>query len=330
MDPFSPFTFDLIRAFQDLGAWLTAPMKFFTFLGNEEFFLVMLPFVYWCVSKTLGTDLVLLLVASNWVNSLAKGLLKLPRPYWVDPKLALSSEQSFGMPSGHAMNATVLWGFPALVAPWRKKAPRGTDRLAFLRPALVLVILLISLSRLYLGMHSPGHLVGGWLLGLLLLALYVWLKPRVTAGLGRLSLGMNALLAVLAALVTVALYLIAAASPNGDPAAYGDLFAVAQGQTYESAGTLAGMILGLWLGLTWERRYLGFSTTGSWLQRALRYVVGLIGVVALWGGLKLLFPVEPMALGLALRVVRYTLLMLWTAALWPWLFVRLGWATRER
>lgn len=328
MDPFSSLSLDLIRAFQNLGAWLSVPMKFFTLLGNEEFFLFLLPLVYWCISKALGTDLVVLLIASNGVNGLAKGLLKLPRPYWVEPKLALSSEDSFGMPSGHAMNATVLWGFPAVVAPWRQAATRGTDRWAFLRPLLILVILLISLSRLYLGMHSPGHLLGGWLLGALTLALYLWLRRRVPALLAGLSIGMNVLLAALTALIALALYLAAAAIPTGDPAAYGSLFAIALGQVYEGGGTIAGMILGIWPGLVLERRYVGFVATGPWAQRALRYVVGMIGVVVLWGGLKMLFPTEPLALGLALRVVRYAILMLWTAFLWPWLFVKVGWGTR--
>ena len=37
MDSFSPFSLDLARALQGLGAWLTMPMQFFTFLGNEVF-----------------------------------------------------------------------------------------------------------------------------------------------------------------------------------------------------------------------------------------------------------------------------------------------------
>ncbi|MCX6030549.1 MAG: phosphatase PAP2 family protein [Chloroflexi bacterium] len=329
MDPFSPLSLDLIRAFQSLGAWLSVPMKFFTFLGNEEFFLFLLPLVYWCISKALGTDLVVLLIASTGVNGLAKGLLKLPRPYWVEPKLALSSEDSFGMPSGHAMNSTVLWGFPAVVTPWRQAATRGPDRWAFLRPLLILVILLVSVSRLYLGMHSPGHLLGGWLLGALTLAVYLWLRRRVPTLLAGLSIGMNVLLAAVTAFIVLALYLVAAAVPTGDPATYGSLFAIALGQVYEGGGTIAGMILGLWSGLVLERRYVRFVATGPWAQRALRYVLGMIGVVVLWGGLKMLFPTEPLALGLALRVVRYALLMLWTAFLWPWLFVKLGWGTKQ-
>ena len=225
------------------------------------------------------------------------------------------------------MNSIVLWGFMAVVAPWRKTT--GAARWAFLRPVLILVILLVSLSRLYLGMHSPGHLLGGWLLGALTLTLYLWLKPRVAAGLARLSLGLNALLACLTAFGLLALYLIAAAIPNGNPAGYEALYAIAQGQTYEGAATIAGMILGIWLGLAFERRYVGFTVAGPWLQRVLRYLVGIIGVIGLWGGLKVLFPVELSALGMALRVVRYALMMLWTAFLWPWLFVKLGWGTRQ-
>jgi hypothetical protein len=37
-----------------MGAWLEAPMKFFSFLGSPNFFLIFLPLVYWCMDAALG------------------------------------------------------------------------------------------------------------------------------------------------------------------------------------------------------------------------------------------------------------------------------------
>jgi membrane-associated phospholipid phosphatase len=317
MDPLTSGSLDLIRAFQSLGGWLAAPMRFFTFLGNEEFYMLILPLIFWCINRALGIELVTLLLASTGLNELAKGLLKLPRPFWIEPKLALSTENSFGLPSGHAQNALVLWGYLATVlrSPWRWLC--------------VLLIFLISLSRLYLGVHFPSDVLAGWVLGLLVLGGFLWLKPRLTPRLSEWSLGRHILAAVLVSVVVLVLYLIAAVIPTGQPARFGDFFSVAHAQVYDAAGSVSGMILGAWIGLAVEERRVHFNTAGTFWQRALRLVIGLLILVALRFGLKAIFPEETVALGLAFRTLRYALMMLWVALAWPWLFVRLGLAQRE-
>jgi membrane-associated phospholipid phosphatase len=317
MDPLTSGSLDLIRALQSLGGWLVVPMKFFSFLGTEEFYMLILPLVFWCINRTIGIEMVTLLLASTGLNELAKGLLKLPRPFWIEPKLALSTETSFGLPSGHAQNAVVLWGYLATVlrSPWRWLS--------------VLLIFLISLSRLYLGVHFPGDLLVGWTLGLLVLGSFLWLKPRLSPRLATWSLGTHILAAVLVSAAVLALYLTAAAIPAGEPARFGDLFNVAHAQVVDAAGSVSGMILGAWIGLAVEERSVRFSTAGAFWRRALRLVIGLLVLVALRFGLKTIFPEDTLALGLAFRTLRYALMMLWLTVAWPWLFVRLGLAQRE-
>ncbi len=52
-------------------------------------------------------------------------------------------------------------------------------------------------------------------------------------------------------------------------------------------------------------------------------------LLAIWMGLGALFPREPLAPALILRIVRYALAMLWGILLWPWLFVRIRLGRRE-
>jgi hypothetical protein len=68
---------------------------------------------------------------------------------------------------------------------------------------------------------------------------------------------------------------------------------------------------------------------GPFWQRVLRYVLGIVGVLAIWMGLRVIFPEEPLMLGLALRMVRYGLAMLWAILVWPWLFLKIGLGARE-
>jgi membrane-associated phospholipid phosphatase len=317
MDPLTSGSLDLIRAFQSLGGWLVAPMRLLSFLGTEEFYMLVVPLVFWCINRTLGIELVALLLASTGLNELAKGLLKLPRPFWIEPKLALSTETSFGLPSGHAQNVIVLWGYLATVlrSPWRWLC--------------VLLIFLISLSRLYLGVHFPGDVLAGWALGLLVLGAFLWLKPRLNPRLSAWSLGRHVLAAILVSAAVLFLYLTAATIPAGEPARFGDLFSVAHAQVVDAAGSIAGMILGAWIGLAIEERRVRFSTAGTFWQRTLRLIIGLLIVVLLRFGLSAILSEDTLVLGLAFRTLRYALMMLWVALAWPWLFVRLGLAQRE-
>ena len=56
-------------ALQGLGGWLKLPMAIFTFLGDEQFYLLLVPLVYWCLNKELGADLGVLLVLSSFTNT---------------------------------------------------------------------------------------------------------------------------------------------------------------------------------------------------------------------------------------------------------------------
>jgi hypothetical protein len=60
------------------------------------------------------------------------------------------------------------------------------------------------------------------------------------------------------------------------------------------------------------------------VRRAARFVVGLIGVFLLWRGLGSMLPREPETLGLALRYLRYILIMVWALYGAPWVFLRTG------
>ena len=58
------------RGLQAIGQWLTLPAQVFTFLGDEQFYLLMIPAIYWCIHKGLGADLGVLVVLSPAVNGL--------------------------------------------------------------------------------------------------------------------------------------------------------------------------------------------------------------------------------------------------------------------
>lgn len=155
MDGFFSSLVVVNAAFQGMGEWLTAPMKFFFFLGSEDFFLIALPLVYWCLDAALGLRIGVMLLASNGLNSLFKMALHGPRPYWASTDVkGLASEMGFGVPSGHSQTAAGVWGIAA---------SRVNRTWAWVAAATV--VLLIGLSRIYLGVHFLHDVLFGWLLG---------------------------------------------------------------------------------------------------------------------------------------------------------------------
>jgi membrane-associated phospholipid phosphatase len=282
----------IILWFQQFSPALDLPFTFFSLLGEETFFLLFLPGLYWCVDRRVGARLTMLFLFSACLNFAAKAWADQPRPFEYDVHVRqLVEVPPGGLPSGHAQNAVVVWGYLAL-----------QFRRAWLWWMAGLLIIFISLSRLYLGVHFPTDLLGGYLLGGALLAAYLRLEP-----------GLEAWLQAQRLIRQLGLALIVSCPP---------LFLAT-----EEGVAISAVILGMSLGLILERRLVGFEAAGSWQQRALRFLVGAAVMAALWLGLRLAFSsLEP---ALFFRFIRYGLLGLWGAFGAPWLFVKLSWAEKS-
>ena len=85
----------------------------------------------------------------------------------------------------------------------------------------------------------------------------------------------------------------------------------------------AATLFGLGAGAVLLHRWGKFSASGSFNARAARFALGLVGVVIIYFGLRVILPVGDDLLAQSLRFVRYALVGLWVAYLAPWVFVRL-------
>lgn len=312
------FGVNWIIVVQALGGWLAAPMKFFSFLGTENFFLLILPLVYWCVDATLGARIGFMLLTNTYVNGIFKLWFAGPRPYWVSDKvIPFSAESSFGVPSGHAQNAVGVWGI--LASDLRKRWAWGVA---------IALMFLIGFSRWYLGVHFPQDVFLGWLLGSVLLWAFVQFWNPVAAWLQQKTFGMQILIAFGISLIFIALGAVSVGRLAGYtfPAEW-EANALRAGAlpapvSIEDSITSAGTLFGLAFGVAWLALRGGFQAAGPIEKRALRYVIGLVGIVILWLGLRLVFPDNADLLSYSLRYVRYALVGFWISGGAPWLFFR--------
>ena len=300
-----PWGEDLIVGVQSWSTpFLDGLFAVFSFLGDEEFFLLLLPLVYWCFSKKTGRWLAYALLLSTYLNSLIKHIFLIPRPS--DPRVRVLrpvDPPNPSFPSGHAQSGVAVWGFLASRA-----------RQAIVWVLIVPLVFLIGFARIYVGVHDPVAVIGGWIVGVIFLALFLWLMPRAEQSLGRQPLALKLALAII--LPIAGLFLHRADIRGLYPA--------------PDAATVMGTILGMSVGFLFEPRCIRFRVDGPWWQRLLRLVAGLLITLIFWQGPKLLLP-EEMAHGLAmaLRFLRYAGTGLAAILLAPWLFVKLRLAQTE-
>ncbi|MCC5947733.1 MAG: phosphatase PAP2 family protein [Nitriliruptoraceae bacterium] len=306
-----------IEQLQDTATWLTPLFQVLTFLGDEEFYLLVLPILFWSVHRRLGIRIGVMLLLSASINGIGKAFSATPRPSFLRPELGVVGEDSFGVPSGHTQNAVAIWGLLATAA-----------RSWAVRAVLVALIAGIAWSRFHLGVHFLEDLVTGAVVGLVLLGAFLWLEPRVVRWWGTLPTVDRVLVAVLSAAVLIAPAALLAGRLVGiDPGWPG----------VDDPGALAGVapvvtpaaaLAGFGIGLALAQRRGPVGTQGSIRARIARVLVGLVGVVLLVEGLGAVLPGGEGPLGVAARTLRYGLTGLWIAYLAPELFVRFGLATR--
>lgn len=313
----------IIVFLQSLGTWLVAPLQTISLLGNEEFYMLIMPMLYWCMDAALGLRVGAVLLLSNATNAWFKLVFHSPRPYWISTQVTpFSAETSFGLPSGHSQNAASIWGRLA-----------ASQKERWVVPAAVVLIFLIGFSRIYLGMHFISDVLLGWVLGSLLLFAVLKLEKPLGSWLKDRSLRQMFALALASSLFLVgSIIIFSLPLSNWElPTEWVQNSLVAnaddpiQPTHIEGAFTVGGTWLGLFLGAAWlYHRQGGFNASGTLGQRVLRYLIGLIGVVIFWYLLGQILPDNGDALSFGLRFLRYTLVGLWVSALAPLVFEHLG------
>ncbi len=265
--------------------WLDTVMHAFTFFGEEEFYLLLLPLLLWSVDGRLGARVVVVFLLSVVLNGALKDVFMHPRPGDLDPTVAIATSEGYGLPSGHGQSGAVVWGS---VAVWTRRG--------WVKAAAVAFAALVGISRVYLGVHFPTDVAAGWVIGAALLIVYLRALPAAS------RIGRTLSPALLVLVMTGAPAIVAVLHPNKDAAG--------------AMGALAGVGLGLWVAV----RTVGIGTEGPPAQRILRFVVGAPLALVIYLGLKSMFPGEASTWYLAFRFLRYWAVGLWMGLGAPWVF----------
>ena len=281
-------------------------MKGITFLGNVEFYLIIMPLLFWCLDPTLGIRIGIMLLISGDINSLLKIGFRSPRPFWVTTDVKGYVEATgFGFPSGHAQSAASNWGLLA-----------SSKSESWIKRPAILLIFMIGLSRVFLGVHFLHDVVAGWIVGVILLFIFLKLEPKVIHWYNHSTLEGKLLVLVIAtALFILPAFLLA--HPFTPPDIPSDWMTRAGEElrpySYDDILTTSGSFFGLGLGIILFTKDRYYTNQGPVWNNALRYFTGLIGVILLYAGLGAIFPDDMSLKAYSLRFFRYSLIGFWIA-----------------
>lgn len=150
--------------------FLDSLIKLFDFFDRQEFLFILIPFIWLGYTWIGGIRLFYTVAFSHIVNHGLKHWVALPHPFHEDSTLGVIQVGGYSFPSGAAQTAVLLSGL--LIIYWNNRWKWAIA---------ATYTLLISFSRVYLGVHFPTDILGGWIVGFLLLGVYLLLFPKITS-----------------------------------------------------------------------------------------------------------------------------------------------------
>lgn len=283
---------------------LDAVVSVITYLGDEAFFLLAALLMFWCVDKKRGYLVLSVGFAGTLINQFMKITCRIPRPWVLDPDFTIvesarEAATGYSFPSGHSTNAVGTLG---------SIAASSKKRLVWILCAAGAI--LVPLSRMYLGVHTPKDVIVGSLIAIVCVAVflplinYVYENPR----------RMYTMFVVMFAVASVYLvYTLMLNSVEGiDPA---NLYSA-----QKNACSLLGSLLGILVAYPLERRFVNFDNKAPLLGQILKLLLGAGIAVGLKSGLKPLFA---LIFGDALvlpNILRYMIVVIFAVYVWPMTF----------
>jgi len=151
-------------------------MKFLSFLGTEDFFTVLLIFMFWIIDQRLARLFGALMAIGFLITGSMKTLLCLPRPP-SPPIQPLEKAHDWALPSHHSLIGVLCPWYIWLYA--NLNYEMTTFQMGVLFCTIVFWSFGVMLSRLYLGVHSPADIVCGGIVGVFVLSVWMLVDDYV-------------------------------------------------------------------------------------------------------------------------------------------------------
>ena len=256
------FIAELQRLLAPADLWL----RWLSLHAYSTHYLAVAALLYWTGFFATGARLACGILLSTLIFGSGRQLFASPRPYYEHPQLFNGlHENPWGMPSGHSQNAVVFWGLTSWAIPSLEY-----------RLLALLMVLMIALSRLYLGLHYPSQVLAGLGIGLLLLLVWIQYESPFLSQLRSLSLIGQLLLVLAISTLPLVACLILHSGLGIGPGGSGLL-------PYKRLFFYTGLLSGIACSLVLVYAHTNLAELSpSWTLFFTRALPGLISLVLLW------------------------------------------------
>ncbi len=286
---------------------LDALFSVITLCGEETVFMAVGMIVFWCFSKYQGYYLLCTGFIGTAINQFLKMLCRVPRPWVKDPDFTIvesarEAADGYSFPSGHTQTSVGLFGG---IARWNKGK--------LLRGVMIALCVLVPLSRMYLGVHTPADVCVSIGVALVLIfGLYPLFKKAEKSPVTMYAVFTCITLAVILYMCFVSLYPFPA-----------DVYTEANVHNLNSAVknsyTLLGCMLGLFVIYTIDIKFTHFETKAVWWAQIIKVIIGIALVLAVKEGMRA--PLEAVfGNEFTARAARYFLMVIVGGGIWPMTF----------
>ena len=150
-----------------ISDFVTPIAKFITNFGGA-IFLIVLTIVLFIVikNKKIGVSIFSNLVIVTILNQLLKGILQRPRP----TEYRIIEETGYSFPSGHSMISMAFYGYLIYLI-YKYVKNKYIKWISIV--VLSLLICTIGISRIYLGVHYTSDVLGGFLISISYLVIFI-------------------------------------------------------------------------------------------------------------------------------------------------------------
>lgn len=278
--------------------FLDAFFSAITYLGHEIIPITIICVLYWCIDKKSAYKIGFSFFASGLTLQALKITFRIERPWIIDPNFkavesAIPAATGYSFPSGHTQAATSLFSCLAI------KAKNILFKILF-----VTIFILVGISRMYLGVHTPLDVFVSMFLTLILSFIVYTVIDKIYDT-DKFNLEITILLLTLSVLLIIYSLVLLNSGIIEIPYVSDCLKA-------------AGAGIGFGIGYYIERKYINFETKAPIQTQIIKTITGLCIALILKSGLKVLFGESLIG-----EIIRYITVVLYVLAAHPFIFKKI-------
>ncbi len=276
--------------------------QFITMFGEETVFILIGILFFWCIDKKHGYYLLSVGFFGIVLNQFLKICFRIPRPWVLDKEFTIvesarAQATGYSFPSGHTQTSVGAFGG---IARFTKKT--------WVRIVCIIICLLVPISRMYLGVHTPKDVGVSLVIALILIFTLYPLMQKALASRKGMRIFFGSIATISTAFLIFVLYY-----------PFLDIDISNYEHAVENTYKILGCSLGMWFAYEIDDHFIHFETKAIWWAQILKVILGAIPLLAV----KILLKEPLYALfdgNFVADGIRYFLVVAIAGGIWPLTF----------